>query len=385
MLHFELQCLVTLTVGLSLRIAPMRWTRHASAVAGVQRLAWLAVSVYASQLWPAQQYTLVFVQLYGVMQFAILSLPFSQIVLFFPAFHVLAMVSFWLYRNRMTAAFIIRCFASSIGIWCLNVWVEDSNRIQWRLHYVFDTEMRRFDAILRDLLPLVLVHRADEEGFTTQGLSDASEETGLVAGTRPRGDGLLYAEEVFDDVASGGFGWGWLLGERGEGVAQEREALVLQLDLCGFTALSQTMTPMTLARTLDELFSSFDSMVQSLNLFKMDTVGDAYIVADFLPHPADDNGHVSSLHMGQDRAQKLLQCAGMMLQAVSDLATHGKACQAPAGVAGYVSDCHSEAAASDRTIASQEQHRSTSDSAARGNTQPQGITPQPMSIEAKSS
>ena len=58
------------------------------------------------------------------------------------------------------------------------------------------------------------------------------------------------------------------------------------------------MTPMTLARTLDELFSSFDSMVQSLNLFKMDTVGDAYIVADFLPHPADDNGHVSSLHMG---------------------------------------------------------------------------------------
>ena len=350
MLHFELQCLVTLTVGLSLRIAPMRWTRHASAVAGVQRLAWLAVSVYASQLWPAQQYTLVFVQLYGVMQFAILSLPFSQIVLFFPAFHVLAMVSFWLYRNRMTASFIIRCFASSIGIWCLNVWVEDSNRIQWRLHYVFDTEMRRFDAILRDLLPLALVHRADEEGFTTQGLSDASEETGLVAGTRPRGDGLLYAEEVFDDVASGGFGWGWLLGERGEGVAQEREA-----------------------------------MVQSLNLFKMDTVGDAYIVADFLPHPADDNGHVSSLHMGQDRAQKLLQCAGMMLQAVSDLATHGKACQAPAGVAGYVSDCHSEAAASDRTIASQEQHRSTSDSAARGNTQPQGITPQPMSIAAKSS
>jgi class 3 adenylate cyclase len=60
-------------------------------------------------------------------------------------------------------------------------------------------------------------------------------------------------------------------------------AAVLQLDICGFTDLSQTITPMQLALLMHKLFTYFDDTVYSNGLFKMDTVGDAYIVAALLP------------------------------------------------------------------------------------------------------
>ena len=49
---------------------------------------------------------------------------------------------------------------------------------------------------------------------------------------------------------------------------------VLQLDLCAFTEFSQKMSPMQLAHALHHIFSSFDKVVQGVNFFKMDTVGD---------------------------------------------------------------------------------------------------------------
>jgi class 3 adenylate cyclase len=60
-------------------------------------------------------------------------------------------------------------------------------------------------------------------------------------------------------------------------------AAVLQLDICGFTDLSQTITPMQLALLMHKLFTYFDDTVHANWLFKMDTVGDAYIVAALLP------------------------------------------------------------------------------------------------------
>lgn len=61
------------------------------------------------------------------------------------------------------------------------------------------------------------------------------------------------------------------------------QAAMLQLDICGFTDLSQTITPMQLATLMHKLFTYFDETVQANGLFKMDTVGDAYIVAALLP------------------------------------------------------------------------------------------------------
>ena len=54
----------------------------------------------------------------------------------------------------------------------------------------------------------------------------------------------------------------------------QRSALVLQFDVSGFTEFSQRVTAMELAQVTHHLFSTFDSTVKSLRLFKMDTVGD---------------------------------------------------------------------------------------------------------------
>jgi hypothetical protein len=58
--------------------------------------------------------------------------------------------------------------------------------------------------------------------------------------------------------------------------------VALQLDICGFTVLSQTVSPVGLAQVVHELFSDFDKAVLDYKLFKVDTIGDAYIVVAWL-------------------------------------------------------------------------------------------------------
>ncbi|EKX41534.1 hypothetical protein GUITHDRAFT_60850, partial [Guillardia theta CCMP2712] len=62
---------------------------------------------------------------------------------------------------------------------------------------------------------------------------------------------------------------------------------VLQLDICKFTTMSRDLNPLLLARMIHEIFSSFDKSVVTLQLYKMDTIGDAYIVAGWLPDGDD--------------------------------------------------------------------------------------------------
>ncbi|EKX32818.1 hypothetical protein GUITHDRAFT_44340, partial [Guillardia theta CCMP2712] len=56
-------------------------------------------------------------------------------------------------------------------------------------------------------------------------------------------------------------------------------AAVLYLDLCNYTELSSKMEVMQLAMLVHSVFSRFDSAVQTRQLFKMDTIGDAYVCA----------------------------------------------------------------------------------------------------------
>lgn len=74
---------------------------------------------------------------------------------------------------------------------------------------------------------------------------------------------------------------------------------VIQTDLVGFTALARTMQPEEVLRMLNELFSAFDRIVGVHDLFKMETVGDAYICASGLP----------DYSRGEHRPQALLQLA----------------------------------------------------------------------------
>jgi len=76
---------------------------------------------------------------------------------------------------------------------------------------------------------------------------------------------------------------------------EKKEVVALHLDLCNFTHISQTVTPLKLIRAIHEVFSEFDDHLMLHGLFKVDTIGDAYVAVGFLP---------SSCSYGTSRGKK---------------------------------------------------------------------------------
>jgi len=62
-----------------------------------------------------------------------------------------------------------------------------------------------------------------------------------------------------------------------------QSATVLFSDIVGFTELSARLAPDELVRRLDEVFSRFDVIADELELEKIKTIGDAYMVAGGVP------------------------------------------------------------------------------------------------------
>ena len=63
------------------------------------------------------------------------------------------------------------------------------------------------------------------------------------------------------------------------GVNRHEKIVVLFADIVGFRKLSETLTADELIDLLNQIFSSFDSMVDKYGLEKIKTIGDAYMVA----------------------------------------------------------------------------------------------------------
>jgi atrial natriuretic peptide receptor A len=80
-----------------------------------------------------------------------------------------------------------------------------------------------------------------------------------------------------------------------EGQFVEPEAFecvtVFYSDIVGFTSLSSESSPMEVVDFLSELYLCFDETLEQHDTFKVDTIGDAYIVASGLPQP-NDGKHV---------------------------------------------------------------------------------------------
>jgi class 3 adenylate cyclase len=73
-------------------------------------------------------------------------------------------------------------------------------------------------------------------------------------------------------------------GGAGAPQCERKRAVVVQLDLCGFTALGRRLPgPLALAALVHRLFAGFDAAVSAAGLTRVDTVGDAYIAAGWLP------------------------------------------------------------------------------------------------------
>ncbi len=67
------------------------------------------------------------------------------------------------------------------------------------------------------------------------------------------------------------------------------EATVLFADLVGFTQLASQVPAGELVRSLNEIFSKFDWLVELHHLEKIKTIGDAYMAAGGLPTPRNDH------------------------------------------------------------------------------------------------
>ena len=77
----------------------------------------------------------------------------------------------------------------------------------------------------------------------------------------------------------------------GERVIADRfnEATVLFADLVGFTPLSALMTPESLLRLLNRVFTDFDRLADVHELEKIKTIGDAYMAVGGVPNPHSDH------------------------------------------------------------------------------------------------
>ena len=124
--------------------------------------------------------------------------------------------------------------------------------------------------------------------------------------------------------------------------------VMLQLDVCNFTSTAATMSALQLATTIHRLFSEFDQSVIGKDLFKKDTMGDAYIIVGWLPDLQTDDGvewltagmgGESDEQMRARKAEEQTVCGHMLDAAAGMLATlavfsdaHGQAVEARVGI-----------------------------------------------------
>jgi adenylate cyclase len=66
-------------------------------------------------------------------------------------------------------------------------------------------------------------------------------------------------------------------------------ASVLFADVVGFTPMAATMVPLRLVNLLNEVFSTFDDLVEKHGLEKIKTIGDCYMVAAGVPRERADH------------------------------------------------------------------------------------------------
>jgi len=65
------------------------------------------------------------------------------------------------------------------------------------------------------------------------------------------------------------------------------EATIFFCDIVGFTTIAKEMSPLNVMRLLNSLYTEFDELVEEHQVYKVDVVGDAYMVVGGAPEKED--------------------------------------------------------------------------------------------------
>jgi len=184
---------------------------------------------------------------------------------------------------------IIRTVSSSAMLWYVSARIDKDNRDIFQLQQIFFIEMRHMRAMLQDLLPNVLLRDNFYDKLVHQNIAASAQANLPLDVMHP--SKIVRISEICP--------------------REERQAVVLVFDMGGFTELCRQEGNVVLANIMHELFSSFDAAVRTVDgLFKMDTIGDAYIAAHML---STDPSEI------RDTYYKMLWLSGVMLSTINDV------------------------------------------------------------------
>ena len=106
-------------------------------------------------------------------------------------------------------------------------------------------------------------------------------------------------------------------------VADEFEdVFILTSDVVNFTKMSAASQPKDVVRVLSQLFSAFDTMSEAMGVYKVQTIGDAYIAVTGMvqPHRSHDDGEEAAVPTARRQKNNAVALASFALAMLEEIA-----------------------------------------------------------------